>query len=162
MSTECYPIATLPHVTRLYRDYLSLGDTSESPLRAWYGAPPLAVSRLRPAPPSAHPAAMADALERQARDFGAAPAAFANIAKLRGGARAIVTGQQVGLLGGPLLTMHKAATAIARARQVTESTGVEHVPVFWLASEDHDLEEVDQAALLTKNSVETLRLGLKN
>jgi len=73
-----------------------------------------------------------------------------------------VTGQQVGLLGGPLLTLHKAATAIARAKQVTAATGVEHVPVFWLASEDHDIEEVDQAALLTKHAVETLRLGVQD
>lgn len=162
MSTECYPIATLPHVTRLYRDYLSLGENADSPARAWYGAAPLAVSRLRPAPPSPHPAELADALERQSCEFRAAPAAFVNIAKLGNGARAIVSGQQVGLLGGPLLTLNKAATAVARAKQVTESTGVEHVPVFWLASEDHDLEEVNQVALLTKNEVETLRLGLKN
>jgi bacillithiol biosynthesis cysteine-adding enzyme BshC len=38
---------------------------------------------------------------------------------------------------------------------------VEHVPVFWLATEDHDLKEVDQVSLLTKTSVETLRAGLK-
>jgi bacillithiol biosynthesis cysteine-adding enzyme BshC len=68
----------------------------------------------------------------------------------------------VGLLGGPLLTLLKAATAIARAKQATEATGVEHVPVFWLASEDHDLEEVDQVSLLSKTAVETLRLGLKH
>jgi bacillithiol biosynthesis cysteine-adding enzyme BshC len=35
------------------------------------------------------------------------------------------------------------------------------VPVFWLASEDHDLAEVDQVALLSKFAVETLRLGLR-
>ena len=42
-----------------------------------------------------------------------------------------------------------------------EATGVEHVPVFWLATEDHDLEEVDQVSFLTKTSVETLRAGLE-
>ncbi len=72
-----------------------------------------------------------------------------------------MTGQQVGLFGGPLLTLLKAATAVARAKQATAATGVEHVPVFWLATEDHDLEEVDQVSLLTKDSVETLRAGLK-
>ncbi|HEV2619369.1 MAG TPA: bacillithiol biosynthesis cysteine-adding enzyme BshC, partial [Acidobacteriaceae bacterium] len=77
------------------------------------------------------------------------------------GARAVVTGQQVGLLGGPLLTLLKAATAIARAKQATAATGVQHVPVFWLATEDHDLEEVDQVSLLTKKSIEKLSLGAK-
>ena len=42
---------------------------------------------------------------------------------------------------------------MARAKEATRSTGVEHVPVFWLASEDHDLAEVDQVSLLTKQSV---------
>jgi bacillithiol biosynthesis cysteine-adding enzyme BshC len=105
--------------------------------------------------------ALADALERQSLTFGASPATLANIARLRNGARAVVTGQQVGLLGGPLLTLLKAATAIARARQATAATGVEHVPIFWTATEDHDLEEVDQVSLLTKTAVETLRLGAK-
>jgi len=62
---------------------------------------------------------LADALEAQSRAFGAGPATLANIAKLRAGARAVVTGQQVVLLGGPLLTLLKAATAIARASQAT-------------------------------------------
>ena len=98
---------------------------------------------------------------QQAVDFRASDAAKANIEKLRAGARAVVTGQQVVLFGGPLLTLLKAATAVARAKEATAATGVDHVPIFWLATEDHDLEEVDQAAFLTKTSVETLRLGLK-
>src|SRR2546430_6745610 len=104
---------------------------------------------------------LADLLDEQAVEFGASDAAKANIAKLRAGARAVVTGQQVVLFGGPLLTLLKAATAVARAKEATKATGVEHVPVFWVASEDHDLAEVDQVSLLTKTSVETLRAGLK-
>ncbi|WP_433963802.1 bacillithiol biosynthesis cysteine-adding enzyme BshC [Tunturiibacter gelidiferens] len=104
---------------------------------------------------------LADLLEKQAVEFGAGDAAKANIAKLRAGARAVVTGQQVVLFGGPLLTILKAATAVARAKEATKATGVEHVPVFWMATEDHDLEEVDQVSLLTKSSVETLRAGIK-
>ena len=101
------------------------------------------------------------ARSRRASHSAPAPATLANIAKLRAGARAVVTGQQVVLLGGPLLTLLKAATAIARARQATAETGIEHVPIFWLATEDHDLEEVDQVSLLSKSSVETLRLAAK-
>jgi bacillithiol biosynthesis cysteine-adding enzyme BshC len=104
---------------------------------------------------------LADALERQSLEFGAGDAAMANIAKLRAGARAVVTGQQVGLLGGPLLTLLKAATAVARAQQATKATGVEHVPMFWLATEDHDLAEVNQVSLLTKTELETLRAELR-
>jgi bacillithiol biosynthesis cysteine-adding enzyme BshC len=167
MTTECYPITTLPHITRLYRDYLAMGDsaTSQSPagassqLRAWYGAEPLGGAWMQPAPATAHAAALADALTRQSLTFAAGPATLANIAKLRAGARAVVTGQQVGLFGGPLLTLLKVATAIARAQQATAATGVDHVPIFWLATEDHDIEEVDQISLLTKSAIETLQLG---
>ncbi|MGI4757336.1 MAG: bacillithiol biosynthesis cysteine-adding enzyme BshC, partial [Janthinobacterium lividum] len=72
------------------------------------------------------------------------------------GARAVVTGQQVGLFGGPLLTLLKAATAIRKAQAASEA-GVPHVPVFWMATEDHDLDEVNQVSLLGKQGVETLR-----
>jgi bacillithiol biosynthesis cysteine-adding enzyme BshC len=172
MSTEYFPIATLPHTTRLFRDFLAMGDSAAvvsdeaaSPLRQWYGSEPLGSAWMHPTRPlaaSANAALLADALERQGIAFGAGPATLANIAKLRAGARAVVTGQQVVLLGGPLLTLLKAATAIARARQATIATGIEHVPIFWLATEDHDLEEVDQVSLFSKSSVETLRLGAKS
>ena len=162
MSTECYPIATLPHTTKLLRDFLAMGESAVgSPLRGWYGSEPLGRTWMKPAGPNTHADALADALERQSRGIGAGAAAFAHIAKIRSGARVVVTGQQVGLFGGPLYVLLKAATAIARAKQATAVTGVEHVPVFWLATEDHDLEEVDQVALLTKTEVETLRLGAK-
>ena len=159
MSTECIPIATLPHTTKLFRDFLAMGEGANSPVRAWYGAEPLGSAWMKPAAASTHTAALADALERQSIAFGAGPATLANIAKLHTGARAVVTGQQVVLLGGPLLTLLKAATAVARARQATAETGIEHVPIFWLATEDHDYEEVDQVCLLSKNAVETLRLA---
>jgi bacillithiol biosynthesis cysteine-adding enzyme BshC len=162
MSSECFPIAVLPHVSQLYRDYLALGESAgDAAVRRWYGAEPFAGKWLGRAVPVKHAGALADLLELQAVKFGAGDAARTNIAKLRAGARAVVTGQQVVLFGGPLLTFLKAATAIARANEATKATGVEHVPVFWLATEDHDLEEVDQVSLLTKTSVETLRVGLK-
>src|SRR5271156_6102434 len=162
MSSECFPITVLPQVSRLYLDYLGMAESAnDAPVRRWYGAEPFAGKWLGKAAPVKHAGALADLLERQAVEFGAGDGAKANIAKLRDGARAGVTGQQGVLLGGPLLILLKAATAVARAREATKATGVEHVPVFWMATEDHDLEEVDQVSLLTKTSVETLRLGLK-
>ena len=110
---------------------------------------------------ASHRARLADALRTQAENFAAGDAVFANIERLKQGAAAVVTGQQVVLFGGPLLTLLKAATAIRKAQDATKSSGREHVPIFWLASEDHDLAEVDQLALLSKTSVETLSLGLK-
>jgi bacillithiol synthase len=162
MSVECFPITVLPHMSQLYRDYLAMSESGDdAPVRRWYGAEPFAGRWLGETPQVEHGEQLADLLDGQAVEFGANDAAKANIAKLRAGARAVVTGQQVVLFGGPLLTLLKAATAIARANGATKATGVEHVPVFWLATEDHDLAEVDQVSLLTKTSVETLRAGLK-
>ena len=164
-STECFPISLL-HPTRLYQEFLNLDtalDTAspEAPILGWYGAIPTGQRWLTSAPPAPVDApALADALRAQSRTFGASPATFANIDLLRQGARAVVTGQQVGLFGGPLLTLLKAATAIARAADATRATGVPHVPIFWLATEDHDLLEVDQATFLRKSTLEILHAGL--
>jgi bacillithiol synthase len=161
MSSECFPITVLPHVSQLYRDYLAMAESPDAVVRRWYGAEPFGGKWMGKAVAVKHPEGLADLLEQQSVEFGSSDAAKANITKLQAGARAVVTGQQVVLFGGPLLTLLKAATAVARAREATKASGVEHVPVFWLATEDHDLEEVDQVSLLTKTSVETLKLGLK-
>ena len=175
MSIECFPITVLPHVSPMYRDYLAMaGSAGDAVIRQWYGGEPFG-GNISPntrsdhwmqageqaGKTSQHTGALADLLDQQAATFHASEAARANIAKLRAGARAVVTGQQVVLFGGPLLTLLKAATAIARAKEATRATGVEHVPVFWMATEDHDLAEVDQVSLLTKTGVETLHAGLK-
>ncbi len=159
MPSECYPMSILPHVTRLYCEYLAM-ESDAGPVSSWYAVPPASTAWMGPDVSVAHTGPLADLLMAQNHTFEAAPAVFANIELLRAGARAVVTGQQVGLFGGPLLTLMKAATAIARAAQAARSTGVPHVPIFWLATEDHDLEEVDQVHLLSKHAVETLRLGL--
>ncbi len=163
MSDECYPITALPHISRLYREYAAMEDGSS--MRAWYASEPLARGWMKAENPSSsgtnlEVAKLADLLQKQSVDFGASQITLENIEKLRNGAAAVVTGQQVGLFGGPLLTLLKAATAVARAREATAQTGREHVPVFWLASEDHDLAEVDQVSMPGREGLETLRLGL--
>jgi bacillithiol biosynthesis cysteine-adding enzyme BshC len=60
------------------------------------------------------------------------------------GTVAIVTGQQVGLFSGPAYTVYKAVTAARLAKELSDR-GTPAVPVFWLATEDHDLDEVDHA-----------------
>jgi bacillithiol biosynthesis cysteine-adding enzyme BshC len=60
---------------------------------------------------------------------------------LENGAAAIVSGQQVGLFGGPAYAFYKALSAIRIAEELT-AEGIDAVPVFWMATEDHDLDEV--------------------
>ncbi|MCB9553318.1 MAG: bacillithiol biosynthesis cysteine-adding enzyme BshC [Myxococcales bacterium] len=65
-----------------------------------------------------------------------------------GGAACVVTGQQAGLFGGPLYSIHKAAAAIRDAAALAAETGVPCVPIFWLQSEDHDFAEIATACTL--------------
>ncbi len=163
MQAECYPISTLPGTSALFRDYAEAADPAKvSRLRQWYPADPFRMEWAHTAPELSpeHREQLADALKSQATELGAGAAALENIERLRAGAAAVVTGQQVGLFGGPLLTLLKAATAIRKAQDATRISGRTHVPVFWLATEDHDVDEVDQVHLLGKGQVETLRAGL--
>jgi bacillithiol biosynthesis cysteine-adding enzyme BshC len=161
MSAQCYPMTVLPHISKLYGDYLAMADApADAKVRQWFGSEPATGAWMGRPVAVSHTEALAGVLSSQSRKFEAGAAALHNIEKLRAGARAVVTGQQVGLFGGPLLTLLKAATAIARATEATLRTGIDHVPVFWLATEDHDLEEVDQVSLPGKNLLDIIKLGL--
>jgi bacillithiol biosynthesis cysteine-adding enzyme BshC len=74
-----------------------------------------------------------------------------------GGHAVIAAGQQAGLLGGPLLSLTKAA-ATARLASTLAERGVPCRGVFWVASEDHDLNEVARTTLLLHGAPETIRL----
>lgn len=55
----------------------------------------------------------------------------------------VIGGQQAGLLTGPLYTLYKAMTIIQLAKREEERLGIPVIPVFWIAGEDHDFEEVN-------------------
>ena len=89
---------------------------------------------------------IAEVLARQNRAFGCSEPTLANIQRLsEPGTFAVVTGQQVGLFSGPAFTLYKALTTVRLAQSLSEQ-GLPCVPVFWLATEDHDLDEVSQGA----------------
>ena len=77
----------------------------------------------------------------------------------RGNGFVVTTGQQAGILGGPLYTIYKALSAVALADALQERLGVPVLPVFWVASEDHDWAEVSHVDLLdTANRLHRIEL----
>lgn len=95
--------------------------------------------------------ALCDALEQMNRSWGAGEATLANIRELRAAdCLAVVSGQQAGLFGGPLYTIYKALSAVKLAECMTQR-GVKTVPVFWIATEDHDFAEVANAELINRD-----------
>jgi len=158
VKTECLPFSQIPHTTRLFSDFLSYaGD-----VRRFYPRSPHFAEWLKQETANIRyerfrRQLVAEILKRQNQQWGASPKTFENIARFRTGALAAVTGQQVGLFGGPLFSIFKALTAVKLADEAT-AAGVDCVPVFWLATEDHDLAEVNNAGLLNgEGSLERLK-----
>ncbi len=88
------------------------------------------------------------------RDHGAADGDLAPLDALASpDARIVVTGQQAGAAMGPLLGLYKALAARHWAAEIARASGRPVVPVFWVASDDHDLAEIATAAWLGRDHV---------
>ncbi len=99
---------------------------------------------------------LCDSLAELNASLGAGETPVANIDLLRRPETvAVVTGQQAGLFGGPLYTIYKALSAIRLAEELT-AQGQPAVPVFWMATEDHDFAEVSSTYFST-GSADILR-----
>lgn len=93
---------------------------------------------------------LAAALGALADRFGRTPRQAANLEALgQAGTLVVVTGQQAGLLAGPLYTAYKALGAVLRAEQAAAALRRPVVPVFWVASEDHDWSEISQLGVVS-------------
>ncbi len=147
MDTQCLPFRDVPGVPRLFLDFLS----GNPQLRPFYPNSTFSLDELADHAkaidmPAERRQRIADVLEKQNRAWKADSAVLDNVRKLRNGACAVVSGQQIGLFLGPAYTIYKAVTIVRLARELNQR-GVDAVPVFWLASEDHDLAEVNHAII---------------
>lgn len=137
LTADCFPITVAPGLHRLFLDFCA-GDAAAAKFYA--SLPPDAGWQGRPSLPAHWPELVRLIAEQNLEPVGSEGAKA--LEALSKGAGTVVTGQQVGLFGGPLFTPFKAATAIARARQAT-TAGRPHAAIFWLASEDHDFAEIN-------------------
>jgi len=147
VKAQCLPFSQIPHTTRLFTDFLAYSPGvrpfyPKSPnFREWTNAE---ASSLRYDPSRRQQ--VSAILERQNSSWDASQQTLSNIDRLRRGAAAVVTGQQVALFGGPMFAIYKALTAVKLAEEAT-AAGIDAVPVFWLATSDHDLAEVNHVSL---------------
>ena len=147
MKAHCLPFSQIPHTTPLFADFLAFTPRVQS----FYPRPPhftewLKEEAARISYDPSRRERVAAILERQNKSWDASPKTLANLDRLRNGAAAVVTGQQVGLFGGPMFAIYKALSAVRLAEQAT-AAGVDAVPVFWLATYDHDLAEVNHVSI---------------
>lgn len=88
------------------------------------------------------------------------PSVKRNIDRLsRSDSVVVIGGQQAGALTGPLYTVYKAVTILQIARRQEDKLGVPVVPVYWIAGEDHDWEEVNHIWAATEGRLERISYG---
>ena len=147
------PFGSLPSMSALFLDYV----TDWKRLRTFYPEAYslesiAAFARQRPKLDPKHRERLCAALAGDA----------ASIQKLAAGAVAVITGQQPGLFTGPTYTILKALTVIKLAKAL-DGIGVPAVPVFWIAAEDHDYQEIEFASVLDRDSgLFQVRIDLSN
>jgi len=148
----------LPHAPKLFRDYVE--DFKK--LKPFYDHGPdlKAATRLARSLrfPSERRRQVAAILRAQNQLYGSGPKTDRNLTLLAEGAVAVVTGQQVGLFGGPAYSFYKALTAIRAAEELIRG-GIPAVPVFWMATEDHDVEEVCSVTWFHEGELQTFALS---
>lgn len=149
MDTVSLPLSQVPKSSKLLVDYVERHDK----VARYYNGPPFSAQtydnlRRQLQDVQIDRETLVGVLLKQNKAFGAGQDTLQNIQRLRRPETlAVVTGQQVGLLSGPAFTLYKALTAVRLSQSLNER-GMKTVTVFWLASEDHDLEEVAQTYAL--------------
>ncbi len=130
--------------TDLFRDFLKGKPGLKKYL--YYDNPAEVVKQMKPPKIDRH--LICDILDKQNKAFKSKPETFRSIEKLRQDDTLVIfSGQQPGLFGGPLLTLVKAIGIVKKAILLQSQTGKTVVPIFWIACDDHDFEEVNHSWL---------------
>jgi bacillithiol synthase len=157
MECHCIRAVDVPHTTRLYSSYLQDFPS----VARFYAHPPNLESVKRVAADVHADLALrrnvAEILRAQNRRLGSDSSVQAALDRFASGAVAIVSGQQVGLFSGPSFTIYKALTALRLAEELN-SAGTPAVAIFWLATEDHDLAEIDHCFWPSREGAEKIGL----
>ncbi|MCK1996261.1 bacillithiol biosynthesis cysteine-adding enzyme BshC [Psychrobacillus psychrodurans] len=88
--------------------------------------------------------------------YGISAKSKQHIDELKNNGIVVIGGQQAGILSGPLYSIHKAISVIALAKQQREIQGVPVIPVFWIAGEDHDIDEINHVYIERSRTLQKL------
>ncbi|WP_078576125.1 bacillithiol biosynthesis cysteine-adding enzyme BshC [Salipaludibacillus agaradhaerens] len=106
---------------------------------------------------------LAEALMKFNRKLNASGAALRQIERLkRADSVVVVGGQQAGLLSGPLYTINKMITILVEAAKLEEELSVPVIPIFWIAGEDHDIDEVNHTFFHEGEEVQRVSIPERN
>ncbi|AKG73698.1 bacillithiol biosynthesis cysteine-adding enzyme BshC [Salinicoccus halodurans] len=133
----------------LYKYYQNLSYDKES------------IETVLKRPVHKHTGQLADIIEEEMSGFGLSGPQMDNINKLREGRRVVIGGQQAGLFMSPAYIMHKIVTLLVLVDEIRENHGYEAVPVFWIAGEDHDFEEVNHTYIYDRNHRRRRKISYK-
>jgi bacillithiol biosynthesis cysteine-adding enzyme BshC len=96
---------------------------------------------------------IASILRKQNAEYGCGQQTLKNIDLFtKGDSYLVLTGQQVGIFGGPLYTFYKAICAVKVAKWLSQKFKKNFIPIFGLASDDHDLPEVNFIQVIDLNN----------
>lgn len=71
----------------------------------------------------------------------------------------VIGGQQAGLMTGPLYSVNKIISIIQFANKQEELLDIPVIPVFWIAGEDHDYDEINHVFMIENEKIEKHSLG---
>jgi len=98
---------------------------------------------------------VAEHIESFMKRFPSSEAVIKSIDKLKSNnSLVVIGGQQAGILTGPLYSIHKVISIIKLAEQKEAQLGVPVIPVFWIAGEDHDFQEVNHVFVPANQKVD--------
>ncbi|MFC4409310.1 bacillithiol biosynthesis cysteine-adding enzyme BshC [Chungangia koreensis] len=143
----------MPNMSRLLSDYLTgAGQANEFFHHDVHGAS--IDKRLKYL--QSHPVRREEltaVIESYMEPLGISKKARKHLDELKENAVVVIGGQQAGLLTGPLYSVHKVISIVIMAKKYRAMTGVPVIPIFWIAGEDHDLDEINHTYTISSGKL---------
>lgn len=159
MNLKSYPFSKLSF-PKLYQDYIS----QKSEILSFFDTNPLSdnsiESKINSLSYTGNRSELVEILTDFNKRFNPDSETLRNIESLKDSSTyTVVTGQQITLYGGPLFTIYKVLTTIVLAKRYSKKYKKNFIPVFWLADEDHDYEEIASIGIPVGDAMQSLSLN---